>query len=762
MEKAERTIFLLTREAKERRDGLELIYWGTSPEGPVRVRLTRQRAVFYVPRDVETLAGERTEVAHTTLDGKPVDRVAFVSRRELRAEADRLARRGTPALESDVKPADRALFERFVTGACTVRGPARERRGFVEFVDPEITPADVTPSLRVASFDVEAEGMDQPILSVAIVTRDAERVFVRGEGPPMPGVSYHADERSTLAAFLAYVAELDPDVLIGWNVIDFDVAYLEGRCRTLGLPFALGRDAGRATVLRGSSESAPSVARVPGRVVLDGIATMRAATWSFESWSLEHVARTLLGRGKKIHGADGDRLEEILRLYREDLPALVEYNLEDCRLVLDIFEEAHVLEVAVERQRLTGLTMDRRAGAVAAFDFLYLPRLHRAGRVAPSTGHAEPLASPGGWVMASQPGLYEGVLVLDFKSLYPSIIRTFLVDPLGLAAAGDDAVEGFEGARFSRTTHILPGLIESLWAARDEAKRRNDAPLQRAIKILMNSFYGVLGTPACRFYDPRLASSITRRGHEILQRSRAFIEERGYRVLYGDTDSLFVLVGPGPSREEYLALGRELVEDLNAFWRETILREHRLKSALEMQLETCFARFLMPTIRGSQQGSKKRYAGLVVDAEGRSKVVVKGLEAVRTDWTPLARSFQRELLRRVFVGEPYAAWIRELTDALYAGRLDDQLVYRKRLRRELDSSVKNVPPHIAAARQLDRAGREIAYVITVRGPQPVDRRTAPIDYAHYLERQLAPAADTVLALVGDDFMRLGSRQLSLF
>src|SRR5690606_331131 len=194
VEKAERTIFLLTREAKERRDGLELIYWGTSPEGPVRVRLTRQRAVFYVPRDVETLAGERTEVAHTTLDGKPVDRVAFVSRRELRAEADRLARRGTPALESDVKPADRALFERFVTGACTVRGPARERRGFVEFVAPEITPADVTPSLRVASFDVEAEGMDQPILSVAIVTRDAERVFVRGEGPPMPGVSYHADE----------------------------------------------------------------------------------------------------------------------------------------------------------------------------------------------------------------------------------------------------------------------------------------------------------------------------------------------------------------------------------------------------------------------------------------------------------------------------------------------------------------------------------------------------------------------------------------
>ncbi len=762
MERAERTIFLLTRDAKERRGGLELTYWGTSAEGPVRVRLTDQRAVFCVPREVETRAGERSAIDRRTLDGRAVDRVAFPSRRELRQEADRLARLGTPALESDVKPADRALFERFVTGACTVRGPMRERRGFVELVDPEIEPADVAPSLRVASFDVEAEGPDAPIYSVGIVTREDERAFVRGSGPPIEGVSYHADERATLSAFLDYVEELDPDVLIGWNVIDFDLAYLEERCRRLGMGFTLGRDRERATVLRGSTENAPSVARVSGRVVLDGIATMRAATWSFESWSLEHVGRTLLGRGKKIHGADGDRLAEIQRLYREDLPALIEYNLEDCRLVLDIFAKAHVLEFAIERQRLTGLTMDRRAGAVAAFDFLYLPRLHRAGRVAPSTGHEEPLASPGGYVMDSAPGLYDGVLVLDFKSLYPSIIRTFLVDPLGLAVAGDDAVEGFGGARFSRTTHILPGLIESLWAARDEAKKKSDAALSRAIKILMNSFYGVLGTPACRFYDPRLASSITRRGHEILQRSRAQIEARGLSVLYGDTDSLFVLLGAGKTQEECLAVGRELVRELNAYWREALRREHGLTSALEIQLETCFSRFLMPTIRGSEQGSKKRYAGLVLDGEGRAKVVVKGLEAVRTDWTPLARSFQRELLRRVFQDEPYAAWIRQLTDDLYAGRLDEQLVYRTRLRRELDSYVKNVPPHITAARQLDRVGREIAYVITTRGPQPVEKRTAPIDYAHYVERQLAPAGDTVLAFVGESFMRLGGRQLSLF
>ena len=142
--------------------------------------------------------------------------------------------------------------------------------------------------------------------------------------------------------------------------------------------------------------------------------------------------------------------------------------------------------------------------------------------------------------MDSIPGLYRDILVLDFKSLYPSIIRTFFVDPLGLAVPGDDPVPGFVEANFSRHQHILPGLIEELWHARDAAKRTSNAPLSQAIKIIMNSFYGVLGTTGCRFHDQRLASSITRRGHQIINDSRDFIEDAGYKVIYGDTDSLFV------------------------------------------------------------------------------------------------------------------------------------------------------------------------------------------------------------------------------
>ena len=369
--------------------------------------------------------------------------------------------------------------------------------------------------------------------------------------------------------------------------------------------------------------------------------------------------------------------------------------------------------------------------------------------------------SPGGFVMDSRPGLYDNVLVLDFKSLYPSIIRSFQIDPLGLAVPGEDPIEGFLGARFAREGAILPELITRLWAIRDQAKRAKDAALSQATKILMNSFYGVLGSFGCRFFDARLASSITRRGHEIINRSREFIEARGLPVIYGDTDSVFVLVGPGPTESEARAVGAQLAADLNAWWRETLAREHRLDSCLEIEFETHYLKFLMPTIRGTEQGSKKRYAGLVHTDAG-PRLVFKGLESVRTDWTPLAREFQRELYRRVFLGEPYEDYVRRTAERLCAGELDAQLVYRKRLRQRLEAYTKNVPPHVQAARKLERPGRVIEYLITVNGPEPRERLSSPIDYDHYLDRQLAPVADGILHFVGQRFDALARPQLSMF
>ncbi|MBC7171904.1 MAG: DNA polymerase II, partial [Polyangiaceae bacterium] len=531
---------------------------------------------------------------------------------------------------------------------------------------------------------------------------------------------------------------------------------------SLGLPFAIGRAGEGAWVVPGGA-SRPSLARVPGRVVLDGIALLRSATYPFERFGLDYVARRLLGRGKAI--TEGvDPVSEIRRMHADDPFALAAYNLEDCRLVLDIFRKTDLIAFAIERAYLTGLPIDRQGGSIAAFDHLYLPRLHRRGYVAPDARSLpDARSSPGGHVLESSPGLYRNVLAFDFRSLYPSIIRTFAIDPLGHWVPGLDPIPGFEGAAFAREGAILPDIVAALAEARARASAAGNEPLQRAIKILMNSLYGVLGASGCRFFDPRIASSITLRGHEIIERSRSLFEARGLRVIYGDTDSLFVLVDEALDEATCRAYGARLAEETTAFFRDELARELRLESHLELRFEAHYLRFLMPTMRGSIRGSKKRYAGMVRDESGARRLVIRGLEAIRSDWTALARDAQRELLRRVFEDEPFEQWLRETRDELLAGRSDERLVYRRRLRRHVDD-YESGPPHVRAARMLEPENDvdDVEYVVTVRGPEPVSRRASPIDYIHYVEKQLAPAVDVVLPFVGTSYDAVAGEQLRLF
>jgi DNA polymerase-2 len=515
-----------------------------------------------------------------------------------------------------------------------------------------------------------------------------------------------------------------------------------------------------------------------GRLLIDGIEALRSATWSFPSFSLEYVAQAMLGEGKAIDNPY-QRMDEIQRRFNEDKPALARYNLKDCELVTRIFAATELLPFLLERASVTGLPADRTGGSVAAFTHLYMPRMHRQGFVAPNLGDVAGAASPGGFVMNSRPGLYDSVLVLDYKSLYPSIIRTFLIDPVGLVDGmrhpdDEHSVPGFLGARFSRTRHSLPAIVGQVWKGRDEAKRENNKPLSQALKIIMNAFYGVLGSTGCRFFDPRLASSITMRGHEIMRRTRELIEAEGYEVIYGDTDSTFVWLRHARSEDEAARIGRTLVDRVNAWWKDDVRERFGLESALELQFERHYRRFFMPTIRGAEEGSKKRYAGLSLLADGSEEIVYKGLETVRSDWTPLAKQFQRELYSRIFKREPYEDYVRDYVRSTLNGEFDALLIYRKRLRRPLDAYKRNVPPHVRAARIADEFNREqgrplqyqrggwISYLMTSTGPEPLETWRSGIDYDHYLTRQLQPIADAILPLLQSDFQTLISGQHELF
>jgi len=785
--------FLLTRHWRDTDAGVEVEFWLATPDGPRRVRLAPQPAVAFIPAEQGDtakllLARERgvelRELSLRDFHHRPVLGVYCTQYRHLLRLEKRLREHGIDVYEADVRPPERYLMERFITAPVTYAGTPDGADPQL-LVDAQLKPVqDYRPALSTVSLDIETT-MQGELRSIALEGCGQRQVYMLGPANgDASGLDFDyevvATRRDLLDRLEDWIRRHDPDAIIGWNLVQFDLRILQQHAQQMQRPLRLGRGGSAIEWREHGGRQEHWFAGVAGRLVIDGIEALRSATWSFPSFSLEHVAQSLLGEGKSIDNPY-DRMAEIDRMFDEDKPALATYNLQDCVLVTRIFEKSGLMTFLLERASVTGLAADRSGGSVAAFEHAYIPLMHRLGRVAPNIGDVPGADSPGGFVMDSRSGLYDSVLVLDYKSLYPSIIRTFLIDPVGLVAGLEepeqDTVPGFRGARFSRTQHCLPGIVTRVWQGRDAAKRARNAPLSQALKIIMNSMYGVLGTTGCRFFDPRLASSITMRGHEIMHRTRELIEAQGYQVIYGDTDSTFVWLGGAHAEEEAARIGRALVDHVNGWWRAHLADTLQLSSALELEYETHFRRFLMPTVRGSEEGSKKRYAGLVRRAGGGDEMVFKGLETVRTDWTPLAQTFQQELYGRVFRGEPYEDYVRDYVARTLRGEFDGQLVYRKRLRRPLVEYERNVPPHVRAARAADefhvrqgrpapyRNGGWIRYVMTTSGPEPMDTldpRRTPIDYEHYLTKQLEPVADGILPFLDDSFARLTSPQGALF
>ena len=781
--------FILTRHWRDAPEGTEVSFWLATDAGARQLRVPHQDSVAFIPEEQRPLAEallrrerdvELRPLALCDFRHRPVMGLYSRSYRRLLDCARLLREAGVDVYESDIRPPERYLMERFITAPVSFSDASG---GDGASIDAQLKPApDYRPKLRLVSLDIETTARGE-LYSIALEGCGQRQVYMlgpeNGQGKTVDFSLQYCDSRRELLERLNdWVAEHDPDAIIGWNLVQFDLRVLRDHSQRLQVPLRLGRGGAEMEWREHGGRGNHYFAAAAGRLIIDGIEALRSATWSFPSFSLENVAQTLLGEGKAIDNPY-QRMAEIDRMFAEDKPALARYNLKDCELVTRIFARTELLTFLLERATVTGLAADRSGGSVAAFEHLYLPLMHRQGFVAPNLGERQPEASPGGFVMNSQPGLYESVLVLDYKSLYPSIIRTFLIDPVGLIDGlrqpdDEQSIPGFRGARFSRTRHCLPAIVERVWEGRETAKREHNKPLSQALKIIMNAFYGVLGSGGCRFFDTRLASSITLRGHEIMRRTRELIEAQGHAVIYGDTDSTFVWLRKAHSDDEAALIGRQLVQHINDWWRVYLQSEYGLGSALELQYETHFRRFLMPTIRGAEEGSKKRYAGLITRPDGSDGMVFKGLETVRTDWSPLAQRFQQELYQRIFHRQPHGEYVRDYVRRTLAGELDELLIYRKRLRRRLDDYQRNVPPHVRAARLADdyndRQGRPrqyqnggwISYLMTVAGPEPLETRSSAVDYDHYVTRQLQPVADAILPFVGDDFASLVDGQLGLF
>ncbi|MCW8092994.1 DNA polymerase II [Alteromonas sp. ASW11-130] len=775
--------FILTKRVIQSPQGERIELWVASPDGPQRIVSEPQLSVCFVGASAQSRLNRVCSLAGipvgfepsslTTLEQHLVTVVRSRSEQQLRQVRKLATEEGIILYEADLKLADRYLMERFAYGSIDYTFTSKSHSNLPEV---KVKGGNYRPSLTSLSLDIECDEFES-LYSVALVGENWKEVIINhtdianasSEDYTLTVVN---SEKALLKALRHSIQAADPDLILGWNIKQFDFAVLARRAKLCGVALKLGRDSSELSVSQW--ESGQTIVNIAGRSIVDGIEALKSMAFYFESFSLQFVATALLGKQKLIH--EDDQLAAIKSLYQSAPTKLARYNFEDCVLVNEIATRTELIDYLTLRSRLTGLELSRPGGSVAAFLNLYLPRMHRAGYVCGIRPENGGLASPGGYVMSSIPGLYKNVLVLDFKSLYPSIIRTFKIDPVGLAeglAHPDEAIEGFKGAKFSRTTHFLPDIITQLWQERDEAKKAHDQARSQAIKILMNSFYGVLGSGGCPLYDPRLASSITLRGHDIMLTTKQWIEDAGFKVIYGDTDSTFVHVGDELTSSEGKHIGNELQQLINQRWVEELQSQLQLQCDLEIEFETYFEQFFMPTIRNSEQGSKKRYAGMI-DEDGKQKLIFKGLENVRSDWTSMARSFQHQLYACVFNQRPVQQLILTLIERLKAGELDSKLTYTKRLRKPTHQYVKNVPPHVRAAKQEDETrltqglplkynrSTVVKYVMTMQGPQTVTSVNSPLDYDHYVEKQIKPIAESILPLIGVEFEKLINSQMGLF
>lgn len=753
--------FILTSSSFDQDDALVIKYYGQSDQGSFLVTIDQFQNYFFKE--------SKTPTSYQSLSGKWAEKVEFRTQAKLKSGRKELEDQGLKTFEADVRAHERFLMDNNIFAQVTITGKSFIKDGLICFLNPKITRSQYYPVCKIMSFDIET-GRDGKLLSLAYSFRSKDysedRAFVLGKGIDTEDVYFSMDERGLLEFFQDSVKRLDPDIFTGWNVIGFDFHFLDKKSKQLKSPLYIGRGT-RALDMYQTIRGEWSI-NLEGRVIIDGPRAMKMNFFTFESFKLNNIAKALLGEAKDIDEDESfDKWDEIERRFREDKMALARYNVKDAVLVLDIYEKIKLIDLLINRSLISGLLLEKVGGSTAAFDHFYLPPLHEYGVVAPNVediGWAR--QAKGGFVLNPKVGIHPNVLVMDFKSLYPTVIQTFLIDPLSCFHRSESPLTTPVGISFSRSHHILPGKISELLEKRSLAKKNKNTNLSQAVKILMNSFYGVMGSNGCRFYHEDLPDGITGSGQWILKTVITFLEGKGLTVLYGDTDSLFVQL---PVFQNYDFQAKSLVTEVNDFLTKKLMEDYKVESKLEIQYDKFFKTLILTSARGVDEGAKKRYAGLALKEEGgkiQEEMVLTGMEYVRSDWSLLARNFQYELIRRVFYGEDLQEYIDETLKKLEGHKLDDQLVLSKRLSKPINEYIKNIPPHAKAAKILfEEKGilkKSPEYIMTLRGAIPIELPHSDIDYDYYIERQIAPIADSILGLFGKNFNEMRGPQLSFF
>jgi len=616
--------------------------------------------------------------------------------------------------EADILFPNRFLIDKDITSG--VRLPARgtgdgDGRRTLRVHHEEVQPVDVDADLRVNTFDIEVddrsgfpEDGEEPI--VCLTSHDSYRdEYVAwlyeapgGADPPtsLDGydpiedddieVTVHPfdTEEAMLEAFLDYIEETDPDLACGWNFTDFDAPYLIDRLDELDGGTDRNLDYNRLSRVNTVWRSDWQGPDVKGRVVFDLLyAYQRTQFTELESYRLEEVGQQELGVGKERYPGDiGD-------LWEQDPERLLEYNLRDVELCVELDRDQNIIDFWDEVRRFVGCKIEDATTPGDAVDMYVLHKLHDEYAL-PSKGQQEGEEYEGGAVFDPITGVRENVSVLDLRSLYPMCMVTTNASP---ETKVDPETYDGKTYRAPNGTHfrkepdgIIREMVDELLTEREEKKSLRDENdpesreyeqydrQQQAVKVIMNSLYGVLGWDRFRLYDKEMGAAVTATGREVIEYTDEVVRDEGYEVVYGDTDSVmleFGYVGPedvagevevtDEMREKHPEMTESELETIAATIQKGFELEERINDSydefaldrlnaefhrFEIEFEKLYRRFF-------QAGKKKRYAGHIVWKEGKDvdDIDITGFEYQRSDIAPITKEVQHEVIERIVTGE---------------------------------------------------------------------------------------------------------------
>ncbi len=625
--------------------------------------------------------------------------------------------------------------------------------------------------IETYSVQREIDPSQNPILMVGFYGRDGQGneftkvITWKSFHHKLPYVEIVPDEQKLLQRFCSIVQRFQPDIITGYNTDGFDFPYLQERARKHKVTLNLGLDG--SSLLASAKTFRDSEAKIKGILHLDMFKFIRnifGKDLKTESYSLDAVSAELLGHKKQV--VNLDKLSETWDHQPDMLAEFCAYNQHDAKLAFQLCEQ--LLPGMIEFTKLIGLpTFDLiRMRFSRLVENYILKRAIEYEVIAPNKPSDYELEQrreksiEGAFVYEPTPGLYQDIVVFDFRSLYPTIITAHNIGPEGFRCScckEQEHVPGKEEYWFcQREKKFLPSVLEQLILRRvdlkrliqEEKQRGNDVRILEArsyaLKILANSFYGYLGFYGARWYCLEGAASTTAYARNYIKETIKKAEAKGFQVIYADTDSCFLLLGDRIPDE-----AMEFMNEIN----------FALPGHMELEFQGHYPKGIFVAQKGTERGAKKKYA--LMNENGIIKVT--GFEAVRRNWSPIAKEVQEKVLNLILQQKIDDAlrYVRDIVKQLKEGKIKtQQLIIKTQITRDLERYA-TVGPHVTIAQKMKEKGYTILpgtvveYVIS-RGEGLVRDRAKLVqevkdgeyDVEYYIHNQLIPAVSSIFAVFG--------------